>query len=169
MLDKLVSTKGRLARSPYALFVFCLTVATFISAQLSDALTLNILGVSPTQASLAMTLAALFELAFVWLIYAATVRRLNDMDGPRWPVWLFLLPFLPVGVSLFLPWVFPPFYKDGFEFNQDFLTYSSALQTISVILSTAKLITALVVSLIPGTKGDNRFGPSGRQPAEIFE
>ena len=76
---------------------------------------------------------------WIWV----ALRRVHDFDAPSWLAWL--VPGLELAMSIFDP-------------------ISTARTDLAVILASVIMVLAtpifiVVIGLIPGTKGPNRFGP----------
>lgn len=166
----LLSTRGRTARLPYALFMVSTSLALFAAYYFLFPIIMN------TGISIASPVISVFGLlAFLWIwpSYALSVRRLKDINTQTWPAVFFLLSFLVVGLSGALPFAVPIGSPDGTGINPDYEHIAHVIGTASYIIDWLNRALILILCLIPGTKGANRYGPPPGQKAapdlSVFE
>ncbi|MFP1132487.1 DUF805 domain-containing protein [Asticcacaulis sp. W401b] len=166
----LLSTKGRTARLPYALFMVSTSLGLFAAYFLLLPIMMNI-GFS----IYTPVISVLWLLAFVliWPSYALSVRRLKDMNGPTWPALFFLLPFLTSLLFVLSPWIVPAFPQNSTGINPEYEALTRTLGQVSEAVGWLNRALILILCFIPGTKGPNRYGPPPGQKAapdlSVFE
>ncbi len=103
-------------------------------------------------------------LALIIPAIAVGVRRLHDIDRTGW--WL-LAPILPyaIGFAMMLPAIMSGAADPANPFNMTGL----GLASIFLLLGLAMAITLFIFSLLPGTKGPNRYGPDPYGEQENLE
>ncbi|ADU14225.1 DUF805 domain-containing protein [Asticcacaulis excentricus] len=166
----LLSTKGRTARLPYALFMVSSSLAVFAAYSFLLPIIMNI-GISI--ASPVLSVFGLLAFVLIWPIYALSVRRLKDLNGPTWPALFFLLPFLTSLLFVLSPWIVPVFPENSAGVNPEYESLTRTLRQISDAVGWLNRALILLLCLIPGTKGPNRYGPPPGQKAapdlSVFE
>lgn len=115
----------------------------------------------------------LLAFVLIWPSYALSVRRLKDMNTQTWPAAFFLLSFLISGLSGALPFAVPVVSPDGTGINPDYEHIARVIGTAGNIIHWLNRALILILCLIPGTKGPNRYGrPPGQKAApdlSVFE
>ncbi|WP_126423582.1 DUF805 domain-containing protein [Asticcacaulis excentricus] len=166
----LLSTKGRTARLPYALFMVSTSLAWFAASSFLLPVMMN----TPISiASPVISVPGLLYVLWIWSSYALSVRRLKDMNSQTWPAAFFLLSFLISGLSGALPFAVPIVSPDGTGINPDYEHIARVIGTAGNIIHWLNRALILILSVIPGTKGPNRYGPPPGQKAapdlSVFE
>ena len=141
-LQKYADFSGRAPRAEYWWFVLALIVAYVVVGIVE-----GILGINTMIAGMYGPLSALLWLATVLPSLAVGVRRLHDTDRSGW--WL-LLPIVPYCIAFAL--------GGGAIASGSMAEMGTA--GIFMILGLIGGIVLLVFMILPGTPGDNRFGPN---------
>jgi len=92
---------------------------------------------------------------------AVGVRRLHDTNRSGW--WL-LAPAVPYAIGVAL--IFPALMRGGGAANP-FLSFGPAM--IFMLIGFVLAIAIFIFTLLPGTKGPNRFGPDPYDPNNLEE
>ncbi|WP_298333111.1 DUF805 domain-containing protein [Asticcacaulis sp.] len=124
----LLSTKGRTARLPYALFMVSTSLIVFAISTLIVPMFRNL---SLPTYGYALVLAGLPGLLLVWPAFALSVRRLKDMNAPTWPALFFLLPWLISVVFMAIPFVVPIVPESGTGVNPEYQQINSTIKIAS--------------------------------------
>ncbi|MCA1933980.1 MAG: DUF805 domain-containing protein [Asticcacaulis sp.] len=166
----LLSTKGRTARLPYALFMVTTSLIVYAISTLIVPMFSNI---GMPAYGYALVLAGLPGLLLVWPAFALSARRLKDMSAPTWPALFFLMPWLISVVFIAIPFVLPIVPESGTGVNPEYQQISSAITIASKAGFWLSKVITLILCFIPGTKGPNRYGPPPGQKAapdlSVFE
>ncbi|WKL56145.1 DUF805 domain-containing protein [Asticcacaulis sp. ZE23SCel15] len=148
-LKFLFSTQGRVTRLPFILFVVGLRLVTEIAhyfARNQDPST------SIIQYSNVFAIIGVVGLIALWPVFAITVKRLHDMNLPAVLALGHFIPF-PLG---FLSSQFILAQIQSPDSNS--ALFLSATQITMQIVYFYILALLLVLSLVKGTKGQNRYG-----------
>ena len=124
------------------------------------ALVLNIL----TGISEIFGLLGILYLALVIPMIAVGVRRLHDIDRTGW--WL-LAPILPYAIGFAM--MFPAMMSGAADPANPFNMTGLGLVSIFLLLGLAMAVLVFVFSVLPGTKGPNRYGPDPYGEQENLE
>lgn len=153
------STQGRVSRVPYTLSVVLPRLVLVAAALATNAI------VTPKDFQMS-TMVRLADggcfLLLLWPHFAITSKRLHDFGFSLWPALVLFMPFLTgimLGVALA---------------NHMLNIFSTAGSPQSISLRYAHLIltglthittvASLILALVPGTKGINRYGPNPLHP-----
>ena len=107
---------------------------------------------------------AIVYLALVIPMIAVGVRRLHDIDRTGW--WL-MAPILPYAIGFAM--MFPAMVSGAADPANPFNMAGLGLASIFLLLGVAMAITIFIFSLLPGTKGPNRYGPDPYGQQENLE
>ncbi|ESQ80506.1 DUF805 domain-containing protein [Asticcacaulis sp. YBE204] len=165
MLKFLFSTKGRTRRIPYAAFVVPPIIVIWGIGEVLAGLasTMHMPAYSLSLMSLGVA-----QLLLVWPTYTLSIRRLHDLNWPEFPALLILSSLVMAVLYLLTPLVVPMVELETGVFSEGYRTAKAGLDTIGKALWAARLAFIVVLCLIPGTKGPNRFDPV--QPDDsVFE
>ncbi|MDC7694887.1 DUF805 domain-containing protein [Asticcacaulis sp. DXS10W] len=166
----LLSTKGRTARLPYALFMVSTSLGLFAAYAF---LLPGIMNTGISIASPVLSVFGLLAFVLIWPSYALAVRRLKDLNGPIWPALFFLLPFLTSLLFIVSPWIVPVFPENSTGINPEYEALTRTLRQVSEAVGWLNRALTLILCFIPGTKGANRYGPPPGQKAapdlSVFE
>jgi uncharacterized membrane protein YhaH (DUF805 family) len=99
-------------------------------------------------------LLGILYLGLVIPMIAVGVRRLHDIDRTGW--WL-LAPILPYSIGFAL--MFPAMMSGAADPTNPFNMTGLGVASIFLLLGLAMALTVFIFSLLPGTKGPNRYGP----------
>ncbi|MBB4482494.1 DUF805 domain-containing protein [Rhizobium etli] len=157
--QKYATFSGRASRSEYWWFGLFYVLALFPLAILATVLAfLTSGGGAPSPAHYTVAIWMLFTLAMLLPLISLQVRRFHDRNiSGWWYLALFALAFIPYAIF----------------HDRNISGWYLALFALSFIPN-AMLLTApvtIVISLLPGTKGPNKFGPDPLSPearAEVF-
>lgn len=150
-LKFLFSTQGRVTRLPFILFVVGVRAATEIAhyfARNQDPST------SMVQYSSVFVIIGVAGLVVLWPVFAVTAKRLHDMNLPAV---LALGHFLPLPLG-FLSAQFV--LAQNQSSDSDSTLFLSATQVTMQIIYFYIIALLLILSLVKGTKGPNRYGPA---------
>lgn len=107
-----------------------------------------------------LALLGIVYLGLVIPVIATGVRRLHDTDRSGW--WL-LAPFVPyaLGFAMMIP---------AMRSNLEALTFASfGPAMVLVMIGFVLAIVVLVFTILPGTRGPNRFGPDPYEEDDLEE
>lgn len=150
-LKKYAQFSGRAPRAEYWWFYL---------AYLIFAILLNVL----TGISEIFGLLGILYLALIIPMIAVGVRRLHDIDRTGW--WL-LAPILPYAIGFAM--MFPAIMSGGADPANPFNMTGLGVASIFMLLGLAMAITVFIFSVLPGTKGPNRYGPDPYGEQENLE
>lgn len=141
-LQKYMDFSGRAPRAEYWWFVLAIGVAYVVVSIVE-----GILGINTMIGGMYGPLSALLWLATLLPSLAVGVRRLHDTDRSGW--WL-LLPIVP--------------YCIAFALGGAAMTSGSMAEMgtagIFLLIGVVGAIVLLIFMILPGTPGDNRYGPN---------
>jgi len=122
---------------------------------------LNIVIQILTRISTMFGLLGLVYLALIIPMIAVGVRRLHDTNRSGW--WL-LAPAVPylIGFALIFPAI-----MSGTASANPFLNFGPAM--VFMLIGFVMAIAVFVFTVLPGTKGANRFGPDPYDPSNLEE
>ncbi len=157
--------KGRASRSEFwrwILFVFLTVVLPISGGVFFNSTLVWRMGFVPKTAAVLLVAGAVVILAgIVWGIVCAgptftvTVRRFHDVGLPGFPPYLFLIDLALLAVAIAFGSVVDPI--------------SVVVPIIFLVFLAALLLFVFVVSLLPGTKGENKYGPPPINRAAVAE
>jgi len=150
-LRKYAQFSGRAPRAEYWWFYLGYIVLAVV---------LNIL----TSISEIFGLLGILYLALIIPMIAVGVRRLHDIDRTGW--WL-LAPILPYAIGFAL--MFPAIMSGAADPANPFNMTGLGVASIFLLLGLAMAILVFVFSVLPGTKGPNRYGPDPYGEQENLE
>jgi uncharacterized membrane protein YhaH (DUF805 family) len=122
---------------------------------------LNIVFQVVTRISPILGLLGLLYLGLIIPMIAVGVRRMHDTDRTGW--WL-LAPLGPYAIGLGL--LFPKIMS-GATTMTSFISYGPALAFM--LIGFVLAIVVFIFTVLPGTKGPNRYGPDPYDPANLEE
>ena len=140
-LQKYADFSGRAPRPEYWWYVLALLVAYLVIAMIVE----NLLGIDGMIAGVYGPLSALLWLGTLVPSLAVAVRRLHDSNRSGW--WMLLM--VPYCVSAILA------VRSMASGNMTGLGSAGLLAIVGLLCA----IALLVFMILPGTPGDNRFGP----------
>ena len=140
-LQKYADFSGRAPRSEYWWYVLATIIANLIAMVLD-----SILGLDRAVGPYGI-LSTLLMLALLVPGLAVSVRRLHDTNRSGWWVLIAVIPYLMVGVAA------------GMAAATGSMAGLGTAGILS-ILAFIGLIVLLVFMILPGTPGDNRYGPN---------
>lgn len=160
IIEKYADFSGRAPRAEYWWYVLALVVAYIVVAIIE-----GVLGIHRMIAGMYGPISALLWLATIIPSIAVGVRRLHDVDRTGW--WI-LLPAIPEALMIIMALMTAGAVAAGGGFGA-----AMGGLAITALLGLVALIGAIVVlvfSVMPGTKGPNRFGadPYGSDVGEVF-
>ena len=138
-LKKYADFTGRAPRAEYWWFYLGMIVAYFVAMIIDSLVGVSLFGpygVVTTLLGLALLVPGL----------AATVRRLHDTNRSGWWVLIVAVPYLIMGIMM------------GMSAASGDMTGLASAGIVGLI-ALVGAIAMLVFMILPGTKGDNRFGP----------
>jgi uncharacterized membrane protein YhaH (DUF805 family) len=138
-LKKYADFTGRAPRAEYWWFYLLMLVAYFVAMIVDSLVGIELLGPYGL-------LTCLVGLALIVPGFAATVRRLHDTNRSGWWILIAAVPYFVMGVMMGMAMA-----------SGD--TAGMASAGIVGLVALAGGIAMLVFMVLPGTKGDNRFGP----------
>ncbi|MDX2202797.1 MAG: DUF805 domain-containing protein [Hyphomicrobiaceae bacterium] len=98
------------------------------------------------------------NLGFVYMAYAATSRRLHDMDRSAW--------WMPIAIVVWALAGFVAALTVGLVLGADVLAPGQpGFWTVFACLLSAPVTVAIWLHVTPGSDGSNRFGPPSRPDA----
>ena len=150
-LKKYAQFSGRAPRAEYWWFYLGYVILAFV---------LNML----TGISEIFGLLAIAYLALIIPMIAVGVRRLHDIDRTGW--WL-LAPILPYAIGFAM--MFPAMMSGAADPANPFNMTGLGVASIFLLLGLAMALTVFIFSLLPGTKGPNRYGPDPYGEQENLE
>ena len=109
-------------------------------------------------------LLGILYLGLVIPMIAVGVRRLHDIDRTGW--WL-LAPILPYAIGFAM--IFPAMMSGAAGSANPFNMTGLGVASIFLLLGLAMALTVFIFSLLPGTKGPNRYGPDPYGEQENLE
>lgn len=109
-------------------------------------------------------LLGIIYLALIIPMIAVGVRRLHDIDRTGW--WL-LAPILPYAIGFAM--MFPAILSGAADPANPFNMTGLGLAGIFLLIGLALAVTLFIFSLLPGTKGPNRYGPDPYGEQENLE
>ena len=139
-LKKYADFTGRAPRAEYWWFVLLYVVAYLVATILDSVLGLG--GMLYTYGPITLLLALTVLVPSI----AVTVRRLHDTNRSGWWIMLAVIPYLILGIMV-----------GSAAANGDMTGLATA--GLFSIVALIGAIVLLVFMVLPGTKGDNRFGP----------
>lgn len=138
-LKKYADFTGRAPRAEYWWFYLGMIVAYFVAMIIDSLVGVSLFGpygVVTTLLGLALLVPGL----------AATVRRLHDTNRSGWWVLIVAVPYLIMGIMM------------GMSAASGDVTGLASAGIVGLV-ALVGAIAMLVFMILPGTKGDNRFGP----------
>ena len=138
-LKKYADFTGRAPRAEYWWFYLGMIVAYFVAMIIDSLVGVSLFGpygVVTTLLGLALLVPGL----------AATVRRLHDTNRSGWWVLIVAVPYLIMGIMM------------GMSAASGDMTGLASAGIVGLV-ALVGAIAMLVFMILPGTKGDNRFGP----------
>lgn len=167
-LLKYADFSGRARRSEYWLFQLfqVIVYALAIMLAISGAVGAHDISGAVTGSLLSMAVIGLFALACFLPNLAVTVRRLHDSGKPAW----FLALYAPGIINAMLGMQTTSAIMSGrYEAASAAMQQSTILSMIGILGQLAML----VLMVLPGTRGPNRFGPDpkgdGTEIAAVFD
>jgi uncharacterized membrane protein YhaH (DUF805 family) len=151
-LRKYAQFSGRAPRAEYWWFYLFYIIA-YVAASIIDGI-LGTFGI----------LIIFVALGLVIPVLAVGVRRLHDIDRTGW--WL-LAPILPYALGVAM--MFPAILSGAADPANPFSMAGLGLVGILFLIGFALAIVLFIFTLLPGTKGDNRYGPDPYGEQENLE
>ena len=106
----------------------------------------------------------LLYLALIIPMIAVGVRRLHDIGRSGW--WL-LAPILPYAIGFAM--IFPAMMSGAADPTNPFSMTGLGLASIFLLLGLVMAIVVFIFSVLPGTRGDNSYGPDPYGEHETLE
>lgn len=150
-LKKYAQFSGRAPRAEYWWFYLGYIILAIV---------LNVL----TSVSEIFGLLGIVYLALIIPMIAVGVRRLHDIDRTGW--WL-LAPVLPYAIGFAM--MFPAILSGAADPANPFNMTGLGLASIFLLIGFAMAVAVFIFSLLPGTKGPNRYGPDPYGEQENLE
>jgi uncharacterized membrane protein YhaH (DUF805 family) len=143
-LKKYADFSGRAPRAEYWWFYLFLIIAYFVAVFIDMTLGSSLIGPYGI-------LTTLLWLAILIPTIAVGVRRLHDIDRTGWWMLAPIVPYL-IGFAMMGPALLNPEQAAT-------ATASMGIGGIFMMIGAVMALVLFVFSLLPGTKGPNRFGP----------
>ena len=140
-IEKYADFSGRAPRAEYWWF-YLATIVAYIVATIID----SILGLDGTVGPYGVVVLVLM-LALLIPGLAATVRRLHDTNRSGWWILIAIVPYFILGILF------------GMAFASGSMAAMGGVGLIGGLIAVAGGIALLVFMILPGTPGDNRYGP----------
>jgi uncharacterized membrane protein YhaH (DUF805 family) len=138
-LKKYADFTGRAPRAEYWWFYLGMVVAYLVAMIVDSLLGMQIVGPYGP-------LTCLIGLAVIVPGLAATVRRLHDTNRSGWWILIVVVPYLITGIMM------------GMSAASGDMTGMASAGLVGLV-ALVGAIAMLVFMVLPGTQGDNRFGP----------
>ena len=138
-LKKYADFTGRAPRAEYWWFYLGMIVAYFVAMIIDSLVGVSLFGPDGV-------VTTLLGLALLVPGLAATVRRLHDTNRSGWWVLIVAVPYLIMGIMM------------GMSAASGDVTGLASAGIVGLV-ALVGAIAMLVFMILPGTKGDNRFGP----------
>ena len=149
-IDKYADFTGRAPRAEYWWFVLALIVA-YIVIKIVE----GIIGINHMVFGVYGPLSVLLWLGTIVPSIAVSVRRLHDTNRSGW--WL-LLPIIPYCLAMFFGGA--ALFRAAAGMAQPGMMAGLGAASLFLILGGIAWIVLLIFYILPGTPGDNRFGPN---------
>ena len=138
-LKKYADFSGRAPRAEFWWFYLLMIVAYFVAMIVDSLVGIELMGPYGL-------LTCLIALALIVPSLAATVRRLHDTNRSGWWILIAVVPYFIMGVMM------------GMAAASGNMAGMASAGIVGLV-ALAGGIAMLVFMVLPGTKGDNRFGP----------
>lgn len=151
------SLQGRVSRLPYALFVVG-PLAFFAALTLMHGLIRQ--GFFVENPGMLYAAIGIAKLLLLWPHFAVISKRLHDLGSNLLPAFAWFLPLAgSIGMTI---WQMRPVSNPLETPSSPDVAVGIYAQLAFSVLNIALLLAAVILSIIPGTKGTNRYGPSPR-------
>lgn len=157
-----ISPSGRIDRKTYWTFYVLATWGISIVLQLAEQfMIMSAMRGNPGGSSLGLIslVVGLVSLFLLWVTIVGVIKRFHDFDWSGWAAVVIIILVIVVAIVM----VFVAFVG---AVSQNANVFAATIMSLLAILWLPLLFT-VIIGLIPGTAGHNRFGPAPGGSAEI--